>query len=277
MQILAHSKISSRFVRRILLLTCLGLMIIFIIILSITIFQKFSIKSFQVVPVHSPLNRSLRLLSNADEKSAMPLVRQPDKNSTILRALLTFYPSDQKQTFQSEFRWFFLSWIEMMKNESLLWRTDLIVYTTDYESIFKDLNCLINQIRTNADEPPRCRVFSYIRIKDRKSTHEPTNVHQNTDRTRSQILHRHLSNYGYIDSINTVFEYYSSYSMYDFILRTDLDCFLTENFAHYVPYDQTVIVGHGGYSTSFNSKRLGRIAHDMNWMYANKSGLGSTW
>lgn len=65
--------------------------------------------------------------------------------------------------------------------------------------------------------------------------------------------------------------------MYDFILRTDLDCFLTHNFALYVPYADTLLVGRGGYSTAFNNKRLKRVAHDMNWEYADKNGLGSTW
>jgi hypothetical protein len=65
--------------------------------------------------------------------------------------------------------------------------------------------------------------------------------------------------------------------MYDFLLRTDMDCFITQNFALYVPYNNSVLVGHGGYSTEFNNKRLKRIAHDMNWQYADKNSLGSTW
>ena len=65
--------------------------------------------------------------------------------------------------------------------------------------------------------------------------------------------------------------------MYDYILRTDMDCFLTYNFALYVPYNNSLLVGRGGYSTTFNSKRLKRIANDMNWKYADKTSLGSTW
>ena len=65
--------------------------------------------------------------------------------------------------------------------------------------------------------------------------------------------------------------------MYDYILRTDMDCFLTSNFALYVPYNNSLIVGHGGYSTTFNTNRLRRIAADMHWQYAERRSLGSTW
>lgn len=278
MKIFAYWNISSRFARRIFFIICFALFTLLTIFLFIRIFHNVSSKS---IPTYSTTRSSdhtiKHYLSTIHVKSRLPFIHRPESNSKVLRALLTFYPNDQKDTFEPEFRWFFNSWIEMMKNESSLWRTDLIVYTTYYDSMFKDLDCVINQIRINSEEKPRCRVFSYIRIKDRKSTHEPVNQYQNNNRNRSQFLHQHLGQYGYIDSINTVFEYYSSYSMYDFILRTDLDCFLTENFALYVPYDQTVIVGRGGYSTSFNNQRLKRIAHDMNWSYADKNSLGSTW
>ncbi|CAF5198172.1 unnamed protein product, partial [Rotaria sp. Silwood1] len=33
----------------------------------------------------------------------------------------------------------------------------------------------------------------------------------------------------------------------------------------------------GGYSTKFNTRRLGRIARDMNWKYQNMTNVGSTW
>ncbi|CAF5086420.1 unnamed protein product, partial [Rotaria sp. Silwood1] len=35
--------------------------------------------------------------------------------------------------------------------------------------------------------------------------------------------------------------------------------------------------GRGGYSTEFNTRRLGRIARDMGWKYQNLTNIGSTW
>jgi len=218
--------------------------------------------------------------NNKEDKSInerLPFIHQPPSQSIVLRALLLFYPNDQDLGFQPEFRWFYRSWTEMMTNESALWRTDLIVYASDYTSFFKQLGCVYNQIRTNSKEKPKCRLFPYVRIKNRASNHQPSSEYQNINKQRSQTIYQHLRTYGYIDSINTVLEYNTSFFMYDFILRTDMDCFLTHNFAVYVPYNNSILVGHGGYSTEFNNKRLKRIAHDMNWKYADRNSLGSTW
>jgi hypothetical protein len=66
--------------------------------------------------------------------------------------------------------------------------------------------------------------------------------------------------------------------MYDYILRTDMDVFLTKYFGRFVPYNNTLLVGGGGgYSTAFNTASLRRVAKDMNWLYANLTNLGSTW
>jgi hypothetical protein len=80
-----------------------------------------------------------------------------------------------------------------------------------------------------------------------------------------------------VDSINIIAECYPSFSMYDYILRTDMDVFLTKNFGRFVPYKDMLLVGRGGYSHPFASARLRRIAKNMNWLYANLTNIGSTW
>ena len=37
------------------------------------------------------------------------------------------------------------------------------------------------------------------------------------------------------------------------------------------------MTGGGGYGTNFNRRKLKRIARDMNFSYADVSGMGSTW
>lgn len=87
----------------------------------------------------------------------------------------------------------------------------------------------------------------------------------------------HLRTYRYIDSVNVVAECYPSFSMYNYILRTDIDVFLTKYFGRFVPYNDTLLVGQGGYAVNLTSARLRRIAKDMNWLSANMINLGSTW
>lgn len=42
------------------------------------------------------------------------------------------------------------------------------------------------------------------------------------DNQRSEALYAHLRTYGYIDSINSIYEGYWTFKMYDFVLRTDI-------------------------------------------------------
>ncbi|CAF5112324.1 unnamed protein product, partial [Rotaria sp. Silwood1] len=48
------------------------------------------------------------------------------------------------------------------------------------------------------------------------------NVKETFDAKRSESLYENLRTYGYIDSINAIYEGYWTFKMYDFILRTDI-------------------------------------------------------
>jgi hypothetical protein len=210
-------------------------------------------------------------------------------NSTyIQRAILVFYPSDQDSHYLPEIQWFYRSWIEMMKYESKHWRTDFIIYTGQYSSSLQQLGCVLNQIRTNNTEQPQCRIFLYRRVSHRKidpSTHQQTILINGSkpdlfqiDAPRSIVLFEQLKTYSYIDSVNIIAEAYPTYRYYDVVLKTDIDVFITTQFAKYIPDTNiTLLAGLGGYSTDFNTRRLGRVARDMNWKYQNMTNIGSTW
>ena len=195
---------------------------------------------------------------------------------TQRRAIIVYYPHSEEKTYFPELRWFYRSWIEiMLLSEPKAWRTDLLIFTFKMTSNLKRLACLLEQVRRNNDEPPQCRVFLYQPVSTR---HSPINLTRPIDVQRSKLLYQHLQKYGYIDSINILVEGYSVFAQYDSILRTDLDVFLTKYFGSYVPIsNNTLLVGLGGYSTEFNSNRLRRIAKDIGWLYANLTGIGSTW
>ncbi len=176
----------------------------------------------------------------------------------------------------------------MMKYESKHWRTDLIIYTGNYSSSLQQLGCVLNQKRLDNIEQPQCRIFLYLRILNRSIsslTRQQTIFIDNSqkdlyqvDTQRSLLLYEQIRTYGYIDSVNIVAEGYPTFQYYDFILKTDIDVFITKQFAKYIPVTNlTLLVGLGGYSTDFNTRRLGRIARDMNWKYKNITNIGSTW
>jgi len=168
----------------------------------------------------------------------------------------------------------------MIKYESNQWRTDLIIFTEQYSSNLMQLGCIVNQIRRNHNEQAQCRVILYLGISSRNQQNilinETDFFHINI--SRSNLLYDQMRTYQYIDSINIIAESYPVYSYYDFILKTDLDVFLTRKFSNFLPNrSHTLIVGRGGYSTEFNTRRLGRIAKDMGWKYRNLTNIGSTW
>ncbi|CAF1077431.1 unnamed protein product [Adineta steineri] len=209
-----------------------------------------------------------------------PRLHQP-LTSLILRGLLVFYPQSQEEEYLPELLWFYRSWLEMMQQEPFIWRTDLIIYTEKYTLPLQQLGCIYNRIRINKGELPQCRVFPYQTLDFRNGTDEidKTNMYlyQQFDKNRSMSLMEYTKKYPYIDSINIIAECYPSFAMYDYILRTDIDVFLTKNFGHFVPHKDALLVGKGGYSTAFSARRLTRIAKDMNWMHANITNIGSTW
>ena len=188
-----------------------------------------------------------------------------------------------------EIRWLYRSWLEMMEDESPYWRTDLIIYTGNYSSSLQQLGCILNQKRTNEYESPKCRVILYLRMSNRvisniSKTQQNVLINSSLqpffqiNLNRSLEIVKHIARYEYIDSVNIIAEAYPTYEIYDFILKTDIDVFITKQFAQYIPnIPESILVGLGGYSAPFNNYRLSRIARDMEWKYKNMTNIGSTW
>ncbi len=89
-----------------------------------------------------------------------------------------------------------------------------------------------------------------------------------------------ISKYDYLDSILMVFDgyHYFKEAGYNFLIRSDMDVFLTPLFGSWLPrHCNDFYVGRGGFSTPFNEKRLRRIAENIGFQFASVSNLGSTW
>ncbi|CAF4322243.1 unnamed protein product, partial [Rotaria sp. Silwood2] len=255
--------------------TSYWVIILTLILIAIVVFRQ---PHTQILPYIQVVD-GITEQANINNNEYFPRIHQP-LSSSLLRGIIIFYPHDQEIVFFSELLWLYHSWIEMMKNEPSSWRTDLVIYTGNFTLRLQRLGCVYNRIRTNKHESPQCRVFPYQRVylRDIRDIDKIDNhLYQQIDIDRSILLKTHLQTYEYIDSINIIAECYPSFAMYDYILRTDIDVFLTPHFGHFVPYNDILLAGRGGYSTTFNTGRLRRIAHNMNWLYANITNIGSTW
>ena len=96
-------------------------------------------------------------------------------NDRVLRAVIVYFPIDKQKHFEYEFKWFYRSWIEMLKYEPVQWRTDLIVFIQNDNEYFKNSNFFLNElkcsfenIRKSKFSKPMCTLIDYLPLNKRK-------------------------------------------------------------------------------------------------------------
>lgn len=189
----------------------------------------------------------------------------------------------------------------MQKYEPTKWRTDLVIFIRNDPMFFKDgnsfleqLNCKFSNRRTSKSDRPMCTLVEYVPLRDLKVPPINANMNRNYTKLLTEVnmfsdkpedltefwtfCHHSLKTYPYVDSVVVAFSGYSYFKSagFDFLIRSDMDVFLTPLFATWLPYNcDDFYAGNGGYSTSFNAKRLGRIAKDLGISNAGVFNLGS--
>ncbi|GAV08736.1 hypothetical protein RvY_18389-1 [Ramazzottius varieornatus] len=178
----------------------------------------------------------------------LPSARQ----QPVLRVVVVVYFSiPQKSTYLDQLKWCMRSLLEMAETEPPLWRTDLIIYMENVTlPQVLDLGC---------STAPRRNAFQ---------------VYPEYERN----LQEQMKEYPYLDSIYPLVEHSSSYSKYDFVVRSDLDVFFTPAFAGWIPPNCAFVTGNGGYSDTFNMEKLAHVA-SYSGIHFNASvrNVGSTW
>jgi hypothetical protein len=222
----------------------------------------------------------------------------------VTRAILVYFPIEINKDYILEFKWMYRSWIEMQKYESPNWRTDLVVFINNDPKYFDDfflnkLNCSFENKRISNKNEPMCTLINYIPLRNReliqtkfrefnstqKYDYLLNNVNIFSDEELNlapfyEFLKEQVSNYGYLDSILMAFDGYKYLKTagYNFVIRSDMDIFLTPLFGKWLPRNcNDFYVGRGGFSSPFNINRLNRIAKALNFFSASQENLGSTW
>ena len=255
----------------------------------------------------------LKKWSSKNAKSTNINYANPAANEThnkrFIRGILVYFPFESSEHFKLEFKWFYRSWIEMLNYEPAKWRTDLIVFIENDANYFKDnssflseLNCSFSHIRTSDLDKPMCTLVNYVALSKRKLSKLSDSVFEDGDNSKKKlkyeyllnnvdiysdepgnllpfytVLKKGLSNYGYLDSILMAFDGYKYFKSagYDYLIRSDMDVFLTPLFGTWLPDNcNDFYVGRGGYSDDFNRNRLSRIAKDLELEHAGISNLG---
>ncbi|KAF0705783.1 Aste57867_6940 [Aphanomyces stellatus] len=174
-------------------------------------------------------------------------------NEPFVRAAVVFMPhKDREAFFLKQFRWFRRSWMEIQTHEPAAWRTDLVVFSTGTIRTLELLGCTTTPRQTPRD-PNQCILV-----------------------TNYTLLRTDDFDYAFGDSINVVAQDVAALEPYDWLLRTDVDVFLTPAFATWRPNE--MVIGRGAYETETNAPRLERISRDLGWTSSkNLRNVGSTW
>ncbi|RHY83275.1 hypothetical protein DYB26_001113 [Aphanomyces astaci] len=192
-------------------------------------------------------------ISSYDPFSWISAIAGSGGASSFVRAAVLYLPSHEPE-FEIEFRWFRRSWLEMQKAEPSTWRTDIVVYSDGNSPALEALNCSATSRRTSRDDANMCILH-------------PTYTSVYSD----------AFPYEFADSVNVVGLNGTDLDMYDWVLRTDVDTFLTPAFATWRP--PKMVVGEGSYlGLGFTTgDRLASITSSLNLTTMNLDNVGSTW
>ncbi|RHZ28782.1 hypothetical protein DYB37_012512, partial [Aphanomyces astaci] len=174
-----------------------------------------------------------------------------NQSESFVRAAVLFAPEGSGE---AGFRWFHLSWQTMALKEPALWRTDLVVFATEEWPYFGELNCT-SVPRRDRLEPNRCIVVSSY-----KSV-----MTSDFAFAKADDIHILTTHETYLDT-------------YDWLLKTDLETFLTPAFATWKPTSFT-FGSSGGYSFPGQptAKRLASIAATLQLTGPTVEDIGSSW
>ncbi|KAF0695191.1 Aste57867_13955 [Aphanomyces stellatus] len=201
-----------------------------------------------------------RPVQDSDEVAAQDLDLQTpaptEVDLSFVRAAVIYLPSGgAADKFVKEFRWFRRSWIEMQRHEPALWRTDIVVFSNGPLPDVEALNCSIATPRQSRSANNSCILYTnYTSV---YSTEFP---------------------YAYADSVAVVgLQDSHALDVYDYVLRTDIDTFLTPAFATWKP--PGMVVGRGAYSFDSygTAERLAAITEKLNMTAMTINNVGSTW
>ncbi|CAF1031098.1 unnamed protein product [Adineta steineri] len=175
---------------------------------------------------------------------------------SLVRGVIIRFPSFRSSYYFVQFRWFYRSWIEAEMFTLDRWRTDIIVIIDDHFSSetrksLEHLNCHVDNKRTARRQTSRCIIVIH------KSFVERSEIERQKYGVTYQQLNRTSKLQDNVDRIFAIHDCVSqlnnnNQTMYDFIMVTTMNTFLTTQFGKYVPVKCAFLLGTSpDYSTWF--------------------------
>ena len=198
-----------------------------------------------------------RAAENLDRAIALPF----DQNKAqVARGIAVYFPASEPQQ-EKELRGLLLSIAHMRTFQQSTVKTDLVVFSPPRGYAFlESVGCSFERRGSFADSE-RCVIIEHIPLSERPGVDDPL-----------------LSYKRYLDSVLMVAEY-KHYSDYDYLMKSDMDTFVTPAFADLrLQPGKVIAVGHGGYGHRHANARLSFIMKET--FALSDSGMfniGTTW
>ena len=178
----------------------------------------------------------------------------------ISRGIAVYFPASEVQH-EKELKGFLLSIAFMRTSQPPSMKTDVVVFAPPRGYEFaKSIGCTEAK-RTSFRDPERCIIVEHVPLFERSGVSDPL-----------------LSYKRYLDSVLMMAEY-KDYSSYDYLMKSDMDTFVTPAFADWrIPKGKIIATGKGGYSHPNADRRLSFVMKKTFGMRdEGHTNIGTTW
>ena len=182
------------------------------------------------------------------------------KKSRISRGVAIYFPASEAQQ-EKELSGHLLSVAYMRSTQPSGMKTDVLVFTPPRGNNFTESLGCTHAMRSSFADREMCRIVQHIPLAERPGIVDPL-----------------VSYKRYVDSVLMLAEF-RDYDKYDYLLKSDMDTFITPGFANWtLPANKLIATGRGGYDHPNSRLRLSFIMkHTLNLRDEGRSNIGTTW
>ena len=185
-------------------------------------------------------------------------------NINITRAIMAYLPPEMTG-YEKQFKALYLSIAVMRSHQTSNIKTDMLIFSPKHgQELPLSVGCVTEE-RVSFEEPEKCIVMDHVETKSRAPLADGV----------SDPLLKYAN---YLDSMQILAEYKTE-NPYVYLMRVDLDTFLTPGFGDWLPQNiSTLVVGEGGYgSENANNHLKWTATKKLGLKDSGLLGLGSTW
>jgi hypothetical protein len=169
------------------------------------------------------------------------------RTRSIVRAVIVRFPSIKSDYYFVQFRWFYRSWIESEMFTLDRWRTDLIILIDDQfpnttQTLLEHLDCHAENQRKSRRQISRCILVNHKLFSQRSSSERQFYIDKYIKLDRVKELDDN------VDRLFAIYDYTSQLHnnqtvLYDFLMVTTMNTFLTTQFGKYIPLKCSFLLG----------------------------------